>query len=94
MMEDAPDDDATEAVEEVKEEKEKRRTQAQIVLELVKREKVTLFHDELKAPHALIPVNGHVEVWEIEGKRFQQYLSYLYYEETESALSQDAIGDI
>jgi len=54
-------------------------TQAEILLELIEGTGAEFFHDELKVPQVVIPLNGHNEVWAVEGSWFKTWLKRLFY---------------
>jgi len=58
-----------------------KKSQADKLVELVNenQSKIELFHNELKQSFAYLDINGHGEIWPCDGKRFKDWLSYLFY---------------
>jgi hypothetical protein len=50
-----------------------------LALDLVEEKKVDLFLDEVKIPHALVRVNGHLETIPIRSQVFEDWIGALYY---------------
>ena len=66
-------------------------TQAETLLELVEENDIILFQNEVNAPYVALTVNGHTEVWSIEGQDFSIWLNKLYYEGTKRPIQKEAI---
>lgn len=69
------------------EEKEK---QSDVIIRLT--EDIQYFTNELEEGYAGVEINGHTEVMSLDSAKFKLYLTKLYYEETNSAPSSDAIN--
>ena len=54
-------------------------SQSEILVDLIK-ENSLLFKDEFSVPFALVDIDGHYEVLQIESKKFRRYLSKKYYD--------------
>jgi len=70
-----------------------------IALELVKDKLIDIFLDEVKAPYAVIKVDGHIETMAIKSQRFEDWAGALYYyhekgQGRNSVLSKEGIGRI
>ncbi|MGC2573013.1 MAG: hypothetical protein WA364_15995, partial [Candidatus Nitrosopolaris sp.] len=70
-----------------------------VALELVKGKIKDLFLDEVKAPYAVIKVDGHMETMAIKSQRFEDWVGALYYyhekgQGRNSVLSKEGIGRI
>ena len=66
-------------------------TQAETLLELVEENDIILFQNEVNAPYVALTVNGHTEVWSIEGQDFSVWLNKVYYEGTKRPIQKEAI---
>jgi hypothetical protein len=72
---------------------------AVVALELVRDKMIDLFLDEVKAPYAVIKVDGHIETVPIKSQKFEDWAGALYYyHEKEqghnSVLCKEAIGRV
>lgn len=66
------------------------KSQSDILVELA--ETVTVFHDDLQKPYAVVPVKEHSEIWPIYSKGFfKNWLVNQYYCTTSKAPNGDAI---
>jgi hypothetical protein len=70
-----------------------------VALELVKGKVVDIFLDEVKAPYAVIKVDGHIETVPIKSQRFEDWIGALYYyhekgQGQNSVLSKEGIGRV
>lgn len=66
-------------------------TQAEKLLDLVEHTGATFFHSNTNDIYASIPVDGHNEIWAIDHKDFNLWLSSLYYKTYERPATKDAI---
>jgi hypothetical protein len=69
-----------------------RRTQGQILLEIVTGADVDLYHSPDGTPYADITVAGHRETWPIRSNGFRRWLRRAFYEETRGAPNSDAMS--
>lgn len=69
-------------------------TQAEVILSLVEAEEAVFFHNQNNDPYAVIPVNGHTEIWSLEGREIQTWLQKLYYKETKKPAKPEAIKQV
>ena len=65
--------------------KKPRKKQEDILLELC--ESIELFLNEQSQAYVKVPIENHFEVCQVEGKKFQQLLRNLFYQETNSILN-------
>lgn len=66
-----------------------RESHADLLVQLAKA--FTFFHDEFREPYAVLPVNGHQEIWRCRSKAFKQYLRHRFFQAHEKAPSSDAV---
>lgn len=69
----------------------KRRSQADKLIELVTEDNATLFHDQFQEPHAHIRVGDHWQTWRIKSKLFRRWLCALLWEQEQKAAHANAI---
>lgn len=67
-------------------------SQADRLVDLVAAEGVMLFHDDLGAGFARLPVGNHTEIWRCRGKDFRRWLAGMYWGQEEKALGSEALG--
>jgi hypothetical protein len=70
-----------------------------VALELARGKIIDIFLDEVKAPYAVIKVDGHIETMSIKSQRFEDWVGALYYYHQKeqghnSVLSKEGIGRI
>lgn len=70
---------------------ERRRSQADKLIELVTAEKAMLFRDQFNEPHARILVDDHWETWRVRSKQFRRWLCSLMWESEQKAPHANAI---
>jgi hypothetical protein len=70
----------------------KKRTQAQVLIEIARGPEVELFHSRDRTAYADINVDGHRETWALQSQGFRRWLRRMYYEETGGAPNSDAIS--
>ena len=59
-----------------------------VALELVKDRIIDTFLDEVKAPYAVIKVDGHIETVPIKSQRFEDWIGALYYYHEKEGVAQ------
>jgi len=89
-----------ETLEQVKEEyqesgdvdrnKNRKTKHSDLILKLVSRQKMELFHDENMQPAVMVSVNGHMETHYLDSEGFRHWLTGLVYEATGRSLSGNA----
>lgn len=72
------------------EQENKKSSQADKLIQIALSEAL-LFHDELKDGYAVLPINGHREVWPLRSKFFKQYLVRRFFENEGKAPNNEAI---
>ncbi|MBA3754481.1 MAG: hypothetical protein H0X01_10185 [Nitrospira sp.] len=72
---------------------EERRSQAEILVDLVMSEKVRLFHTADYEAYADIAVQGHHECWRLNSKPFKRWMLRLFYNETGKVCGNHAVHD-
>jgi energy-coupling factor transporter ATP-binding protein EcfA2 len=63
------------------------------IVGLVESADVELFHDDEQIPFATFGVNGHRQTWAIKSREFERFTRKLFYDESGSAASGQAITD-
>jgi hypothetical protein len=53
-----------------------------------------LFIDEYKTPYAAIPIDGHLEIFPINGKNFKNWCRMMIFEDNEKTIDTQALNDI
>lgn len=71
-------------------EKKKKKTQEDILIEIGLSNVETLFEDQYKEPFARIRVNKHCENWPVRSTNFRRWLGQLYYRKNERACNPEA----
>lgn len=71
-----------------------RKSQADILLELIKNANVEYFHDCSSATFVRLPVNSHIETRATKAKVVKLWLSGQFYQATGKAVSQDALKQV
>jgi len=66
-------------------------TQAAILLSLVEGSGAEFFHSDTSDLYAALPINGHTEVWALDGRDFSTWLHGLYYKGTGRPAGSEAI---
>lgn len=79
------------AKEAPKQGKEKRTSQADRILELVKSQNITLFRDEFSEPFVRFSINNHLEIWSLRSKKFKTWLSRQLWEIEHKTYTTNAI---
>ena len=72
-------------------EKEKKPTQTQFLLSLVS--SLDMFHTREGEVYAKIPMDDHIETWNVRSKGFKRWLSGLFYQSQGKAPSAQAMND-
>ena len=70
---------------------ERRRSQADKLIELVTAERAVLFRDQFNEPHAHILVDDHWEIWRVRSKQFRRWLCSLLWESEQKAPHSNAL---
>lgn len=73
-----------------KEEGESKETQSDILINAGSEAK--LFCDAIEEKYAAVEINGHIEVYKINSKKFKMWLTKKYYDETKKAPGSDAMN--
>ncbi|MDR3602075.1 MAG: hypothetical protein P4L49_16575 [Desulfosporosinus sp.] len=68
-----------------------KKSQADILLELIEATGIELFHDSASATYIRFTVNGHIETWPTKAKTVKLWLSGQFYQGTGKAISPDAL---
>ncbi len=71
---------------------ERRKSQADKLIELVTAERAELFRDQFNEPHARILVDDHWETWRVRSKQFKRWLCSLLWEAEQKAPHSNAIS--
>lgn len=82
---DAPGDDGA------GDDPEDKKSQADILVSMALRN-VELFHDDEQAAFGRVQVDGHLETWPLNSRRFKEWLRHLYYEAYGRGINKDAVG--
>lgn len=72
--------------------KNSRKTQAVLLLELVEEKGITLFHNELKEPFVVMPMNEHQEVWFSRSRMFKRWLAKEFWDAYGKTINSDALN--
>ncbi|MBE6777978.1 MAG: hypothetical protein E7541_01150 [Ruminococcaceae bacterium] len=70
----------------------KNETQAETIIRLVEEKDTILFHDNAKDPYAAVMIDGHREVWLIDGGDFVTWLNNLYYNAEKKPAKKDSLS--
>jgi len=68
------------------EEKQPKRSQADILIEISTGSDIELFHELDGTGYATIYINSHKEIWKVSGPDFRKYLSHKYWNMLRKAL--------
>jgi len=68
-----------------------RKSAATLVIELA--DGYEFFHDLQNRPFVRLEINGHVEIWPVNGSQFRNLLASTYYKRTSRAINRNAIAD-
>jgi len=74
-----------------KPEQEKKKPQADALVELALENTSLLFTDQYKEPHAVINCGGHNEIWPVNSTAFRRWMGGLYFANNRRACNSDAI---
>jgi len=74
--------------------KKDKRSNADILLDLVLSEDVRFLHTEIEELFAVIPVNGRKELRALDSKNFKSWLFNLFYDKTRKTIGNDAISQV
>ena len=78
-------------LENQEEEKQPKRSQADILVELATTSDIQLFHELDGTGYASIYINSHREIWRVSGQDFKKYLCHKYWNMLQKAPSNEAI---
>lgn len=71
--------------------KEKRKSQADKLIELVNEDNCKLFHDQFNEPYAHLLINDHWETWKLKSKQFRRWLCSRFWESDGKAANSNGI---
>ena len=71
-----------------------KKTQSEILLNLIKDEDIELFLNENHDPYAEIPINGHKEIWSLDSEQFLLWLQRLFYKESGKTIRQENLKQV
>lgn len=71
---------------------DKRKSQADRIIEMIDDEDIEFFHDQYKDTFAAIEVNDHQEIWPLKSRNFKRFLSRLFYVTESKAPATNAIA--
>ena len=71
-----------------------KKSQAELLMNLIKDSGVDYFHSDIKELYAALPVDGHVEVTAINSRNFELWLNRQFYNAYDKPISKDAIKQV
>ena len=71
-----------------------KKTQSEILLNLINHEDIELFLNENNDPYAEIPINGHKEIWSLDSEQLSLWLQHLYYKDTGKTIRQENLKQV
>ena len=74
--------------------KEKQKSQADILLELVSASEADFFHTAINEPFVVFPINEHREIWPVRSRATRRWLTKIFYRHTGKAPSSEPMQNV
>lgn len=71
-----------------------KRTQADILLEIVENKGIHLYVNQVKAVSIAVPIDGHTVVWSLDSSSFSEWLQCIFYRETGKPIRTEGVKQV